>query len=62
MGRRGKESVVTQFSKESMAERLENEFDTPAVHDRLGAVTPLLLLSAIVVLVLSLGVAICLHV
>lgn len=57
MGEKGQRRVKEQFTKEKMAERLEQEFAIQPTSDRVGALTALLALSGVAVLFLGIGVA-----
>ncbi|KAF8247738.1 UDP-Glycosyltransferase/glycogen phosphorylase [Wilcoxina mikolae CBS 423.85] len=49
MGKRGRERVVREFSKEKMAERLEREFDLTPAHEGIGFTGILLFVGGIMV-------------
>lgn len=57
MGEAGQRRVKEQFTKEKMAERLEEEFAIQPSSDRVGALTALLALSGVTILFLGIGVA-----
>jgi alpha-1,3/alpha-1,6-mannosyltransferase len=55
MGTKGREGVIREFSKEKMAERLENEFDLAPSHKGVGVGGVLLFVGAIAVVGLGFG-------